>query len=306
MSTDIRILCPCTSARSYKLCRGDKSNSCMCVCVCGSMRTCVTDAVYDRPFWEPTVEACSSCFSGDVRMRLSAARTAERWASAPPWSPSPTGTVHTSWASTSWDALTAWSADASSWTESYSSCACEPEQQKEKEENQGSRHNEDVLAGLSHQELFINNLANDPYHNTNHIITFLWAQRRLDSSFEMWNSHTLHAGRKHIKAPLTTPTGCNTLEPRIQTCWSDWNISACTRLINLWLRTFIHHAKRIRYCGSDTNVPLKVNSNNCVYPLTQILGHRVNIFHFQTVHFLSQSCKINDIPMRLGFAFSKH
>lgn len=211
-SSDIRILCPCTSARSYKLCRGDKSNSCMCVCVCGSMRTCVPDAVYDRPSWEPTVEACSSCFSGDVRMRLSAARTAERWASAPPWSPSPTGTVHTSWASTSWDALTAWSADASSWTESYSSCACEPEQQKEKEENQGSRHNEDVLAGLSHQELFINNLANDPYHNTNHIITFLWAQRRLDSSFEMWNSHTLHAGSKHIKAPLTTPTGCNTCQ----------------------------------------------------------------------------------------------
>lgn len=75
-------------------------------------------------------------FQCDVQMFLSAEMTAERWASLPIGTPSPTEVVHKLWVSTGWKTLPAWSADASSWTEPYSSCACQPEQQKR--ESQGS------------------------------------------------------------------------------------------------------------------------------------------------------------------------
>lgn len=206
MSTDIRILCPCTSAQGYELCCGGKLTS--FVCVCGSMRTCVADAVDDEPFCEPAVEACSPCFSAtsgcvSVHHGQQSGEPARRRAALHPQEQF----IHHELP----QAERLWQRDLQTPPLGPSLTPLVPA-------SQNNRRRSRKVKGRGTMRLywlgwvaksctnvwvfffqFINNLANDPYHTTNHIITFLWEQRRLDSNFELWNSHTSHAERKHIK-----------------------------------------------------------------------------------------------------------
>lgn len=61
---------------------------------------------------------------------VSAKISAEQSARVPTLSLLATETVCTCWVSTGWKTLPVWSVDASSWTEPYSSCACQSEQRR--------------------------------------------------------------------------------------------------------------------------------------------------------------------------------
>lgn len=75
-----------------------------------------------------TPSRCNMMFLSlrQIQVCLSEETSVEQRASAPPCSPSPTGTVHTRWVSTGSGTLLVRSAGASSWTEPYSSCVCWP------------------------------------------------------------------------------------------------------------------------------------------------------------------------------------
>lgn len=251
-------------------------------------------------------------------MCLSAETTAEQWTSVPTWSPSPTAAVHTLWLSTGGETLPAWSVDACSSTEPYSSCACQPEQQMKKESQaQIERIRVESPRSLTNVPELSNNLLMIHIKTHNYSLTLIHELEQITNTFtileKLRRSHPLGNMNTNRNSMANHASSMSLGQSRLKylnkykdrLAWnSKWKHSWCQQDEAFWLwrspdfssnttsRLAVSVLTETKYgiavkFGSDIHAPLRMN---CIGFVDRLTFHHLSAIIRATFFFIKYFC----------------